>query len=348
MYMKLRTIICAAICLLACISAGGKSISAAKKISRQFAVRPADKLLIDNTYGRVKVQPWDKNEITVDILMEARAKTQAEANELLERISVTEGNKNGVYSFETVIAKAKNNIISCEFDISYIVRIPYKNALSVTNKYGDVSLMDFEGALDLDISYGDLFLSGSHGPAQIKMAFGDATIQYMKKGKVNMSYGDLRLSDADELDITSKYGDTKIDTIGELHMLQEYGDLKIRSVAKMDGHVSYSDMEVNTLQKSMDITLQYSGITTLREIGPNVSLVKINAQYSDLALHMASANLAMDVMLSFGDLHGAAAHKYLTPVGRADDSNMRRYHGKTGNGSGKLDIDVSYGDVAFK
>jgi hypothetical protein len=60
----------------------------ARKISRSFKVKPSDQLSIENKFGKVHVNTWDRNEITVDITMIGRANDADRAQRIVDAIDV--------------------------------------------------------------------------------------------------------------------------------------------------------------------------------------------------------------------------------------------------------------------
>src|ERR1700733_3546477 len=82
-----------AVFLIQCIKSSAqeeKLIIKQKKISKHFNVKATDKLSIENRFGNVIINTWDKNEVTVDITENGKAKTDARARELLGNIDVKE------------------------------------------------------------------------------------------------------------------------------------------------------------------------------------------------------------------------------------------------------------------
>ena len=64
-----------------------------KSVNKSYNVSSSDKLNIQNSFGSVKVITWDRNEIKVDVAIEVSANTDALAQKIFDRISVTDKNE---------------------------------------------------------------------------------------------------------------------------------------------------------------------------------------------------------------------------------------------------------------
>ena len=60
-----------------------------KSFDMNYKVNNADALSIENKFGRVHVNTWDKNEIKVRVDVVARASSDGKAQEILDNISIT-------------------------------------------------------------------------------------------------------------------------------------------------------------------------------------------------------------------------------------------------------------------
>jgi len=68
-----------------------------KSVNRSYSVSGSDKLSIENSFGTVEIKTWEKNEFKVDISITVKAKTDAEAQRLLDGIEIKENRSGGVY-----------------------------------------------------------------------------------------------------------------------------------------------------------------------------------------------------------------------------------------------------------
>ncbi len=331
-----------------------KRVEKEKKVHNQYTVREGEKLVIDNMYGKVHINTWDKNEITIDITVTAKAKTEDEAQEILDRISfVASGDEDGgrqVYC-KTVLAPQKHNIQESSMQIDYTINTPKKNAIDITNKYGDVFLADFMGKMRMNVSYGGLDIRAIHGgDKRIKVAFGSAIVGSVESGTFDISYSNLTIDDAGDIDVTNKYGNSDITEVQNLKVDQKYGNIEIGSVGSVTGNIDYTNFEIGDLKKSADLALKYCGKANIKSVGPGVEQLNIGAHYSSLSCHFAEgASLSADVATSYSSIKKAASFGPIELVDlNSNNANSQHYKIKIGAGKGSMTIDAHYSNINFK
>src|SRR5436189_2374844 len=85
-----------------------------KSTSRSYTAS-GNKLSIDNSFGQVKFIAWDKNEIKVDIQIEASSNQENFAQKIFDAISVSDKQQGGEIEFKTRIDnKGNDNCKNCK------------------------------------------------------------------------------------------------------------------------------------------------------------------------------------------------------------------------------------------
>jgi len=328
----------------------GQTFSKEEKISARFS-GDREKLVIDNRYGKLDVNTWDKNEVTVDITVTAKAKSADDAQKILEAISITQpkNKSDGIY-YKTVIAKQKHGITSSEINIDYVINMPRKLTAEFTNKFGDIEISDVTGKLTIDLEYGGLKTGAISGnDNDIKVGFGNAVIPSIETGTIRCSYSKLSIDKAGSINVFNQFEKTTITSVHDLHIEQKYGDLKIGSVSRLEGNVQFAGLVVDKLLKSVQMTLKYSSAARFENVGPDVDNVDINSSFSSLFFHFDNeASLSCDVDASFGNVSNSAHNVSLTTSGSGIPAQGTTYKGKVGSGHGSMALHVSYGNVTIK
>ena len=81
----------------------------AKSFSKAFGVDKNDKINLNNQYGSITIKTWDKNEIKVDVDMKAYAKTESEAQKLLDDVSIIATKTGDLVSYKTEMGNRNGN-----------------------------------------------------------------------------------------------------------------------------------------------------------------------------------------------------------------------------------------------
>jgi len=190
-----------------------------KTISRTFKVNSKDKLAIDNQYGNVTISTWAKNEIKVYVIIKAFESTENDAQSLLDDVHIGESRQNNTISFKTSIERGRavwklipsGSRQKRGVQVNYDIYMPSKNPLDITNKYGSITVADFEGRLNINSSYGSFSAKKLSNPdSRIESKYGSASVESLRSGSINVRYGSLTIENAQSLQADVSYASVKI------------------------------------------------------------------------------------------------------------------------------------------
>ncbi|MDB5032544.1 MAG: hypothetical protein JWP71_3265 [Mucilaginibacter sp.] len=301
-----------------------------KTISKTYPADSNDKLQIDNRYGKITVNTWAKNEFKVDIQINAYANDDAKAQKLIDQTNVTNSKENNVVAFTTAIdhsdnswwgTRSENGKITSvrKVTINYVIYMPVKSALTITNKYGSVVLPNLDGKLNINNSYGALVAKAlSNSDNVIAVKYGSANIGSLNGSDLNVSYGSLDLESADKVNATISYGPAKI------------------------GRVSTSGT----------FNVRYGSGLEIGDISKNLKSLTVNSSYAPVKLgSITETNVDFDVTVYMGDFlyNNATSVTSKTPDNEKGYSSTKNYKGHVGKGNADKVITVksNYGTVKF-
>lgn len=325
----------------------GLDYEKSRKISKSYDVKSNVKLAIENSFGRVHINTWDQNKITVDIEIIARMNNESRAQEMLDKIEIDIEESSSLISFQTRLGKLRNRDRE-EFEINYKVNMPKKNPLRLKNSFGGNYVGDLLGESDIDISYGDLRIEKLFGLADIKISFSDGSIQLVKKGEIEIKYSDVEIEELGVVKMEQGFSDVEIEKIGTIDLVSKYGDMEIGTVQGIKGYVGYSEFSIDRLEVELEIEAQYSGDFTINEVAKGFSKIVIDGKFGDYRISFEEgANFTFDTELSFSDFsYSGLALDFDYKV---KEDFKSRYKGKMGTGNGGyVEIDTSYGDIRFR
>jgi hypothetical protein len=287
-----------------------------KTISKSYPVDKDDKLSINNKFGKVTVNTWDKNEIKVDVEIKAYGPTDSRAQESLDNVSIKESKQGNIISFETVFEtlNSLNWSSGDRREVNYTIYMPSANALDVKNRYGSTVLPDLNGIINIDEAYGSLTTGNLSNPIN---------------------------------NITVKYGGANIGNIKSAVLEVAYGSLTIANAGKIDAKVSYSPVKIEKISGDMDINIRY-GDLKIGKVDPATRKINIDASYSSSSLVFDPvANFNFDVKANYGSLN---YNKDKVSAISSESSNTKKsYIGKYGNGSDtQVTIRSNYGSIKFQ
>ena len=275
-----------------------------KSVNKSYNVSSSDKLNIKNSFGTVEVHVWDKNEIKVDVNIEVSANTDAVAQKILDRISVSDEQKGKEISFETNLKDVNNSHgEKSTMSINYMISMPASNPLQIKNEFGTTTLPDYKGEADLTSKFGKLNTGDLSNVKNISIEFGKAKLGNISGGSLSIKYssasivrlsGNIKMNlefsskvilnldnNLSSLDLKASYSTVNLKPIGDLPasytVSTSFGSFKNKTGIKFS-----SDEDNDDHGPKFDH--QYTG----KSGSGNVS-VKVKSDFSTVILGEASA-----------------------------------------------------------
>ena len=248
---------------------GDEEVRKQKLINKSYNVTADDKLQIENQFGNVVVSTWDKNEITVDIEISARASTEERAQEIMKKLDVKDSKDGHTIWFKTTVDEIRgvrndrdhdrgdhdrgnrdrNGDGDRAFYIDYVIHMPAGNRLQIENSFGKMEIPAFKGPVTLTSKFGSLNTGKLDNVDMIDVEFGKAYITEVDNGKIIFKFNkESRIGKVNgNVKITSEFSDNVqfnvADNIKELSVFESYS--KVRMVvdkslsAEIDVHTSF-------------------------------------------------------------------------------------------------------------
>jgi hypothetical protein len=313
--------------LLIFITASGLSGSAQKRYKKDFngatksysKTYPAgdDKLRIDNEYGDVIVNTWNKNEFKVDVQIKVST-NGGNDQKLLDKISIEDKKSgNGVF-FQTKAdwghTSGSQNIL-----INYTVYMPAKNALEISDDYGNIELPEMNGKVSINSSYGSLTAKSLNNSANsIELSYSNSNMGYVKAAK-----------------LSGEYGTVSIGTVGDL-------------IAKLD----YTGINIGTLQGTGSVNADYGHSINVANLGKDFKKLSITSEYTSVNIGTKDAeDASFDITIENGSFKHDAGNISITsttpPSTDRGWSPTKNYKGHVGKGDGSkiIAVNAQYGSV---
>jgi len=249
--------------LTACISlqvmAGGDLSEKKKSYSKSYPVSSSDKISLTNSFGELKINTWEKNEVKVDVTITGKGNTDERAQEILDKISIEDGkNSSGVY-FKTNFKnddhewkKGDKNGKEEGMEINYVVFLPAGNPLDASNSFGPMSVPDIKGPAELESKFGSLTAGKISNNKSIDVEFGKATVEYVSGGKVTIKFSRATINKlTGSVDTKFEFCDvvklTVDNTLKDLNMKNSYSsvylDMPKNISASFDIKTSFGDFK---------------------------------------------------------------------------------------------------------
>ena len=152
-------------------------------------------LNIDNQFGDVKITTWDKNEIKVDIHIEASSTDKEYAEKTFAGMDVTDKQEGKEITFKTTFAKNEAHCKNCSntMSVDYDIHLPATNTMNINNSFGGITIPDYNGAVSLTSMYGSLTAGKLSKLEKLDVQFGKADLKTLSNSDVTFSYSTINI-----------------------------------------------------------------------------------------------------------------------------------------------------------
>jgi len=332
-----------------------------KNFKKEFKVEKGTILRIDNRFGQVNIENWDKNSVLIEVEVTVEHSSKDRAEKMLSSISVTLdqiGNEiSGITKVEDNIMKSFANInfnssSSKELSIDYKVKMPKNLDINLSNKFGDTFIDELTGRSTIEIKYGNLkanrIIYGSEDPlSMLTIGYGNASIDEVDWMRFDIKYANVDIVKSKALVMLSKFSKISVDQASSIVVDSKYDTYTIGAIANIVGESGYTTYRIKSLDKKLDIESKYGDvrIEAVNNLFESISFV---GSYSSIYAPISSGiSYELDGEASFGSI------SYNTPtrVSRIESNNKVTVNGRVGeneNSDSQVKVRVRFGSAKLK
>lgn len=283
-----------------------------KKVEKVFEMNNTGELHVDNKYGNVTVNGWNKSKIEIVVDIKVTNKKKDNAKNLFDRIDPKFRSANNFVSVvsefsdkETgFFARYFNKVNPFEFDkgnvvINYTINLPVNAEIEITNKFGDVIIGDWTGKLKANLEHGDLWINQSIINADVNMKFGKLKTKSINYGSINLKNGNVDIETSEDLVLKTSGSNIKIDKVNKLKFISSKDEVSIESVGSIDGDINFSEVQINEVDNDINLTMKVVDFRVLKINQPDAN-VTINQESSDISINISGLSFMFDATLEEG------------------------------------------------
>ena len=324
-----------------------------RSINKNFPLKAGGKLHIDNSYGTVKLNSWDKNEVAIEVTISVKGGTSERAEELLEDIDILFNTSTDEVRAITQLPEKNRSwwksfrffgVSKLDYSIDYLVQMPQAAELHIDNAYGNIYLDETDGITQLECAYGRLEVGKlNHSENNIELAYAPSSeIDLINGGHIEADYSGLTIGRANTLIYAADYSKSSFGQIENLNFEADYGSLSIDEVNTLKGEADYLTIKVNNLAQELDINMDY-GSLKVTHIEPSARYISIRADYTGIKLG-ADTNWDFSFIIET-EYAGFRTDFPLDYSRKIIESSEHYYKGKHLSGENQLTIKADYGSI---
>jgi hypothetical protein len=326
-----------------------------KEIHEMYSVNSDTKLQIENKYGNIDIQNWDKKNIEVTVQIKLFDVDNKKAQELLSMININKSTDGNTIIFKTELddnfSKGLNHFNDGDrkFEIDYVVNMPANIPLNLSNKYGNVFINKLTSLSIIDVKYGNLKANNIASVeldslTEINLGYSEANIESCSWLKINIKYSKIEITESKALIFESKYSKIFIDRGSSLVTESKYDEYDVGAIANFVTNAEYSNFKFKSIGKKLYIETSYSDVK-VGYMPASFELIKIINRYGSYNLGVEDgASYTIKGVAKFGDI----IYPNKSKVNRFQETTELKVEGTVGsnsNSNSKVEIDTKYGTV---
>ncbi len=338
-----------------------------KTINKSFKITKTGTLNVDNRYGNLTVESWDKDEISFQINIKVSSSSKSKAKEAIDNLSITFSSTSQEVSAVTELGNSNDSGFfswfsnsNISYKINYIIKCPKSLEANLSNKYGNIKLPDWTGNTVINLGYGNLYAGNlaarnklflSYGKFDISrtedlftvIKYSDGTLGSAKIVDMQISYTDININDVSKLTGSSKYSELKIANIGvSANLKTGYDEYEFGNVGSLVVTGNYTDISISSLNGDYKSNLSYGGVN-IKNVEASTKSIIFDGKYTNFALRgLTNYNLNFDGRYATPKLPAAFKYSF-----KDKNGSTFKCEGQDGNGRTNVVVTSSYGDLSI-
>jgi len=286
-----------------------------RTVEKTFAVQPGGNFKASTQGGDITIETTDGSQVQIVAKEVIRASTEAEADEILEKLTLTmEQNGNDIVAEAKYEKRAGGSWFGSwpPVNVSFVVKVPKQFNLNLGTSGGDIAVASVSGNVRAHTSGGNLKFARIDGDLEAGTSGGDIYLtEGTARAKLNTSGGDIQVDRAG--------GRTEVSTSG--------GDITLKSVAEL--------VSATTSGGNVHATIT----------GPIKEDTVLSTSGGDVIVQVAKGTgFQLDASTSGGDVRADG----LTITIEKGGSGKSRLSGSVNGGGPRLKLRSSGGDVTIR
>ena len=327
-----------------------------KEYHKEYSVTANSQLYLENKYGNIDVRNWDKDQVTIDVVITVKHHDREKAEKFLSFLDVEfsqEGDKiKAVTQIDSKSSKSNWSLFdneSKEFSIDYTVNMPTGMDIELRNKYGDVFINELSGHVIVSIKYGSLkvnkLLRGNTKPCnEINIGYSKAEVTEVDWLKLDISYSRIEFETSKALMIMSKYSKLYLNDSRSIVAESKYDTYHVGEINNLVFTAAYGSLKCKQVNKTMQLDMKYTGFS-VDYIPSDFEKIHIENRYGGIKLGIDSnASYKIDGYAEYAKIYIPSGSK----LSRIEENTKLSINGLVGtnpNTSSVVRINTKYGSV---
>ncbi len=325
-----------------------------KKLSKSYNVNSDAKLVVENKYGNVEISPWDRDEISIEVVIRVTGNNESRVEDKLDDIDIEfRGNQSLVFA-KTHIESSNSWFnwfnSNVNYKINYYIHVPISSKLDIKNKYGDTYIEESKGEVKLTHDYGKIVLGTLLNERnEIDMDYSKLEADYIKNAGISLDYSDFSVGELETFTLNADYSHINLGKAIKGSYDLDYGGLTIEAINSLEGDSDYADIRVDLLGKAANLSADYGKIT-IGLVSDALESLTLDTDYTGVKIgYEEASNFNFEINSKYTDVEGLNDDLFNLDY-RNEKSSSKHLKGSFGRSSSdhSININSSYGHIKFR
>lgn len=325
-----------------------------KKLSKSYKVEADATLSVENKYGNVEISPWDRDEISIEVVIRTTGNNESKVEDKLDEISVEFNGNSHLVSAKTFIESSSNWFnwfnSNVNYKINYYIHVPITNDLDIKNKYGDTFVEESKGSVKFTHDYGKIVVGSlMNEKNHIDMDYSKLEADYIKNASISLDYTDFSVDKIDSFDLNADYSHINFGKSIRGSYDLDYGGISIESIEVIEGDSDYADIEINQLKKAANLSADYGKIA-IGVISNEIESIAIDSDYTGIKIgYTDEVNFNFEINSKYTSVEGLDSNLFDLYF-RNEKSSSKQFKGTFGRSksNNEINLKTSYGHIKFR
>ncbi|MEM7486555.1 MAG: hypothetical protein AAF348_15210 [Bacteroidota bacterium] len=283
-----------------------------KKWEKNYDLSANGKVHIENKYGNVIVNGWNKNQLKISISIKVKHRKEENAKKLLDRIQPEVTFAGDFIKITSEIVDRSSSVFTRYFNkanpfdfdksnvqINYEIYLPVHSELTITNKFGDIVTSGWQGDFEAEVQHGDIWLNDDVSTAKIDMKFGKLNGYNIGYGNIKMSNGSMDIESAEKLKIISSGSDIKLNEVSRLELYSSKDEVSLLDIGRLRGDFKFSNVDISSVKSEMFLTLRIAEVEVRKVLDSNAA-INIVQESSEVTMDVSGMAFNFEATLEQG------------------------------------------------
>ena len=324
-----------------------------KTINKEFSVNATALMKVRNSYGNLTLTSWNENRVVIEVRIKTNGNNEEKVKKRLEEITVDFQNSSDMVSARTRFGDknrwgwgGNNNRVNVQVD--YIIKLPIKNSVDLSNDYGSIFLDRVDGHAKISCDYGKLEIGELRGRNN-ELHFdytSRSTFDYINSATIYADYSGFTVTEAKSLSLRADYTKSVIDNIGNLEYSNDYGSVEVGRIDNLSGNGDYVGVKLREVHGNVDLSADYGSIK-IGEMAADAGNLNIKTEYTGIKVGYAPGyNFDFEIVTEYAGVSGKDDFEINISKEKSSERYYKGHRGKPNSGN-KVYINSEYGGVTF-